>query len=116
MLPAGIDACYVVEPDKALGTGPKVQTDGLNFAAAWANGDLIDLYNVTVNDVSAVLNTFGVEAARASIVHEIGSVFGAYGIAVNARHVSLVADFMTCQVSVGSTAWQSWSHWSISSK
>ena len=88
----------MVEPDKAAGTGPKVQTDGLNFGAAWANGDIIDLYNVTTNDVAAVLNTFGVEAAREAIVQEVGSVFGAYGIAVNARHLSLIADFMTSQV------------------
>lgn len=90
----------MVEPDKATGSGPKVQTDGLNFGAAWANSDLIDLYNVTTNDVSAVLNTFGVEAARAAIVQEVGSVFGAYGIAVNARHLSLIADFMTSQVCI----------------
>lgn len=35
------------------------------------------------------------EAARASIVAEITNVFGAYGIAVDPRHLGLVADHMT---------------------
>lgn len=35
------------------------------------------------------------EAARASIVAEITGVFGAYGIAVDPRHLGLVADHMT---------------------
>lgn len=39
--------------------------------------------------------TYGVEAARASIVAEIIGVFGAYGIAVDPRHLGLVADHMT---------------------
>jgi hypothetical protein len=36
-----------------------------------------------------------VEAARATILSEVSSVFGAYGIAVDQRHLSLIADFMT---------------------
>lgn len=39
--------------------------------------------------------TYGVEAARATIVSEIKGVFGAYGIAVDPRHLGLVADHMT---------------------
>lgn len=39
--------------------------------------------------------TFGVEAARMSIVAEITGVFGAYGISVDPRHLGLVADHMT---------------------
>jgi DNA-directed RNA polymerase I subunit RPA1 len=38
---------------------------------------------------------YGVEAARSSIVSEIIGVFGVYGIDVNPRHLSLIADFMT---------------------
>jgi len=36
-----------------------------------------------------------VEAARNCIVKEIRNVFGVYGIAVDYRHLSLLADFMT---------------------
>ena len=37
----------------------------------------------------------GVEAARESIVREIVGVFGVYGIDVNPRHLSLIADSAT---------------------
>lgn len=42
-----------------------------------------------------MLATFGVEAARATIVQEVRAVFGAYGIAVDPRHLNLIADYMT---------------------
>ena len=51
--------------------------------------------NLRSNDTWRVLQTYGIEAARQNIVLEINSVFGAYGIDVNPRHLSLVADFMT---------------------
>ena len=35
------------------------------------------------------------EAARASIVGEVLSVFGVYGINVDPRHLALIADYMT---------------------
>lgn len=38
---------------------------------------------------------YGIEAARATIVKEIRQVFNMYGIEVNYRHLSLVADFIT---------------------
>ena len=47
------------------------------------------------NDIWQLLLTYGVEAARLSIVKEIQGVFGVYGIDVNPRHLSLIADFMT---------------------
>lgn len=53
------------------------------------------LAQLTSNDIWAVCQTYGVEAARASIVAEITGVFGAYGIAVDPRHLGLVADHMT---------------------
>lgn len=55
----------------------------------------IDFYNSYSNDIYAIYKTFGVEAARETIVKEIGSVFEAYGIKVNIRHLYLVADYMT---------------------
>ena len=42
-----------------------------------------------------VLKTYGVEAARSTIIQECVSVFGAYGISVNPRHLGLIADYMT---------------------
>ena len=101
--PAGIDRCYVVEKKPGeKGPAVTVQTDGINFEGAWANSDLVDVTAVTANDVGAVLRTFGVEAARATVVAEVSGVFGAYGIGVDPRHLSLISDHMTHQVGNGS--------------
>ncbi|KAM0680023.1 hypothetical protein GINT2_001710 [Glugoides intestinalis] len=56
----------------------------------------IDFYNSYSNDIYAIYKTFGVEAARETIVKEIGNVFEVYGIKINIRHLYLVADYMTC--------------------
>ena len=49
----------------------------------------------TTNDVGASLRALGVEAARATLVAQASALFGAYGIGVDARHLGLIADFMT---------------------
>ena len=93
---AGIERCYIVEADA---TGPtKVQTDGINFTGVWAHSDLIDVDNITTNDVGSTLRMYGVEAARATLMREVRAVFGAYGIGVDPRHLGLIADFMTHMV------------------
>ncbi|KAF7684268.1 DNA-directed RNA polymerase I subunit rpa1 [Astathelohania contejeani] len=56
---------------------------------------LLDLTQSYSNDIYAVYATFGIEAARNVIVKEIASVFDVYGIAVDHRHLLLVADYMT---------------------
>lgn len=92
----GIERCYIVEADV---TGPtKVQTDGINFTGVWAHSDLIDVDNITTNDVGSTLRMYGVEAARATLMREVRAVFGAYGIGVDPRHLGLIADFMTHMV------------------
>jgi DNA-directed RNA polymerase I subunit RPA1 len=47
------------------------------------------------NDIWAMRCAYGVEAARSNIVTQISSVFSAYGIEVDPRHLSLIADYMT---------------------
>lgn len=42
-----------------------------------------------------MLNTYGIEVARETIIREVMNVFKSYGISVNIRHLSLIADFMT---------------------
>ena len=87
-----ITAAYAVEEDNVQG----VQTAGVNFEALWALPEgTVRLNAITSNDIHAILRTYGVEAARQSIVSEIKAVFGVYGISVDARHLSLIADFMT---------------------
>lgn len=71
-------------------------TEGSNIRGMWALADeLVDLDKLSSNDVYAILTTYGVEAARRSIINEISSVFNAYGIAVDYRHLTVIADYMT---------------------
>ena len=90
----GIGGVFVVgdELDDSLA----VQCDGVSFDAAFANEDLVDVNRIKANDVWQVRLTLGVEASRRTLVDEISGVFGAYGIGVDARHLSLISDFM-CQ-------------------
>ena len=48
------------------------------------------------NDIYKILLTYG-GSGEESIVREIVGVFSVYGIDVNLRHLSLIADFMTAQ-------------------
>jgi hypothetical protein len=50
------------------------------------------------NDIYAILCTYGVEAARQTILREIAGVFSVYKIDVDARHLELIADYMVCAV------------------
>jgi DNA-directed RNA polymerase I subunit RPA1 len=91
-----IQNAYALECDVDGQNRPAVQTEGVNFHAMFAlSSDVVDHKEIKSNDINQVLITLGVEGARNSIVLEIQSVFGAYGIDVNPRHLSLVADFMT---------------------
>ncbi|KAK6463825.1 alpha subunit of RNA polymerase I [Scheffersomyces coipomensis] len=70
-------------------------TEGVNFQAMWEQDDFINVNNITSNDIAAVLKTYGVEAARNTIVNEIYRVFDTYGISVSSRHLDLLGDMMT---------------------
>jgi DNA-directed RNA polymerase I subunit RPA1 len=80
-------------------------TEGCNFHSIWQlealiqyktpNVKLFDLNRLRSNDVFAVLEVYGVEAARHNIVLEVRGVFDVYGIEVDGRHLSLIADTMT---------------------
>ncbi|EMG49787.1 hypothetical protein SBY92_004773 [Candida maltosa Xu316] len=89
-----IGRCVHPEPDAQ--TGKRIlTTEGVNFKAMWDQEDFIDVNGITSNDVYAVLQTYGVEAARNTIVNEIYRVFNTYGISVSSRHLDLIADMMT---------------------
>jgi len=87
----GITQCYIQEQSGSY----SITTMGVNFEHIWHFGDLIDLDKIACNDIFQILNTYGIEAARASLIQEIKNVFGAYGIKVDPRHLSLVGDYMT---------------------
>jgi DNA-directed RNA polymerase I subunit RPA1 len=92
----GINKCHIFTR-KVIGVDEVViMTEGINFPAIWGlGGDRIDLNRVESNDCVKMLNTFGVEACRSTIIREIKAVFGAYFITVDYRHLALIADYMT---------------------
>lgn len=90
-----IAKAYAIECDVDGEKRFAIQTEGVNFEAAWALEAIADTSSIKSNDIWKILCTYGVEAARQSIVSEIVGVFGVYGINVNPRHLSLIADFMT---------------------
>ncbi|KAH9452849.1 hypothetical protein Pst134EB_016801 [Puccinia striiformis f. sp. tritici] len=73
-------------------------TEGANLLAAWDFGNnIIELSELYSNDINAMLKTYGVEAARSSIIKEISGVFDVYGISVDYRHLTVIADYMTSE-------------------
>lgn len=92
----GISRCFVA---KAANTNAASQrnavTEGVNLRQLWQNGHgLVDLNRLGTNDVGAILRTYGVEAARSSIINEMSAVFSVYGIGVDYRHLTIIADYM----------------------
>lgn len=85
----------VIHADDSLG-GTRyrllVEGDGLR--------DVIATYGVkgthtSSNNTSEVEKTLGIEAARATIIREIGVTMASHGISVDRRHLMLLADLMT---------------------
>jgi len=73
-----------------------LQTEGCNFEKLFRMSDeLVDHSQISSNDIWAIHQTYGVEAACASIGGQITSVFAVYGIEVDPRHLSLISDYMT---------------------
>ncbi|KAJ2788073.1 hypothetical protein GGI18_003055, partial [Coemansia linderi] len=108
----GVSSCYVNEPKSENDTSLVIGANGNNIRGIWeaslvalddianteeATGldEWIDVKRLYSNDIAMLLRTYGVEAARAAIMKEIGGVFGVYNIEIDKRHLSLVADYMT---------------------
>jgi len=91
---SGIVKAAVLKADQKNPT-TRVQTAGINFAHIHRLSKFVDVDSISTNDVQAVYKTYGIEAAREALRGEISAVFQAYGITVNPRHLTLVADYMT---------------------
>ncbi|KAG7282013.1 hypothetical protein CRUP_020118 [Coryphaenoides rupestris] len=91
----GIMRCLLSE---ATGhTGQKeslLNTEGINMHELFKYSNILDLNRLYSNEVHAMANTYGIEAALRVIEKEIRNVFAVYGIEVDPRHLSLVADYM----------------------
>jgi DNA-directed RNA polymerase I subunit RPA1 len=90
----GIEKCTLVKPKKDK-EEPCMVVQGINFDAFYKHQDIIDVDRIETNHSYALKSKYGVEAMRANILKEIQMVFGVYGISVDYRHLSLIADFMT---------------------
>ena len=72
-----------------------IYTDGVNLGdIRYING--IDVNNSICNDVMAIYEMYGIDAARAAIIKEYKTVFSTAGSDVNYAHLELLADLMTC--------------------
>lgn len=88
---SGVGACtFTVEKDVRV-----IHTSGVNLQAMQRYSDFINPNRIQTNDIAAVLEVYGVEAARSNIVQELAGVFGSHGIKVDNRHLNLIADHMT---------------------
>ncbi|KAJ8767918.1 hypothetical protein K2173_020858 [Erythroxylum novogranatense] len=74
---------------------PALHTAGVDFSAFWKMQDDLDVRYIYSNNIHAMLKTYGVEAARETIIREVKHVFSSYAVSVNERHLTLIADFMT---------------------
>ncbi|SJK86615.1 DNA-directed RNA polymerase I subunit A1 [Babesia microti strain RI] len=92
----GVKNPFIVHKNTMTGAEYELQCSGsnLNLLISLIN-DGLDCNRVTSNDIIAIHHTYGIEAAYAKIIQELKMVFASYGISVDHRHLSLVADYMT---------------------
>ncbi|KAM3184533.1 hypothetical protein ACTXT7_008177 [Hymenolepis weldensis] len=72
-----------------------LRCEGVDFKYLFNRPDVFDLTRVYSNHIQAMQDFFGIEAARATVIQEVNSVFGHYGIHIDSRHFSLVGDYLT---------------------
>lgn len=72
-----------------------VLTQGVNITAMHNYQSIINPHKIFTNDIAAMLEIYGVEAARNTIIREMDGVFKSHSISVDMRHLNLIADFMT---------------------
>ncbi|XP_063994065.1 DNA-directed RNA polymerase I subunit RPA1 [Diachasmimorpha longicaudata] len=72
-----------------------LKTDGINIVEMFKYDKVLDIRRLYSNDIWGISQTYGIEAANRVIVKEVKDVFKMYGINVDSRHLSLIADYMT---------------------
>ncbi|EPY82079.1 DNA-directed RNA polymerase I subunit RPA1 [Camelus ferus] len=116
----GITRCLLNETTNSKNEKELVlNTEGINLQELFKYAEVLDLRRLYSNDIHAMASTYGIEAALRVIEKEIKDVFAVYGesygqrsrgpgvlgqllrqrqcrrsIAVDPRHLSLVADYM----------------------
>ena len=74
---------------------PIVMTNGVNLPAMREYQSILNPHRIFTNDIAAMLEHYGVEACRATIIREMDAVFKGHSISVDMRHLNLIADVMT---------------------
>uniref|UniRef100_A0A7N8XB01 DNA-directed RNA polymerase subunit n=1 Tax=Mastacembelus armatus TaxID=205130 RepID=A0A7N8XB01_9TELE len=91
----GLTRCLLSETTTKTGEKQMVlNTEGINMHEMFKHSDVLDISRLYSNEVHAMANTYGIEVALKVIEKEIKDVFAVYGIEVDPRHLSLVADYM----------------------
>ncbi|XP_068181664.1 DNA-directed RNA polymerase I subunit RPA1 [Antennarius striatus] len=91
----GLTRCLLSETTTKSGKKETVlNTEGINMHEMFRHNDILDISRLYSNEVHAMANTYGIEVALKVIEKEIKDVFAVYGIQVDPRHLSLVADYM----------------------
>lgn len=80
---------------KDLSTLCALKAAGVNITALWEMQDVLDVNHIYSNNIHLMLKTYGVEVARKTIIKEVQDVFKIYGVEIDYRHLSLIADYMT---------------------
>ena len=86
----GIEKAVVIEKNGER----MIQTKGSNLKEV-LKLEGVDTYRTITNDIFEIYKAFGVEAAREAIVKELKFTFDTNGIAINSRHLYILADTMT---------------------
>ena len=86
-----IRRAFVIEDN-----GRKIlKTDGINIEHIVHYDKILDIQKFCCNNIHDMAKYYGIEAAGKTIISEIAGVFKVYGIEVDKRHLSLIADYMT---------------------
>ncbi|CAL4060940.1 unnamed protein product [Meganyctiphanes norvegica] len=89
----GIKRAFVVDNDGTL----TLRTEGVNEFKIFELNHYFDVNKLYTNNIHGVAKMYGIEAAQRAIIREILEVQSAYDIKVDFRHLSLLADYFTCE-------------------
>lgn len=79
---------------RRMGNGYVIYTEGSNIAEV-LKIDKVDKKRTTTNSIMEIYEVLGIEAGRNAIIHEASRTLEEQGLAVDIRHIMLVADLMT---------------------
>lgn len=93
-----VERCIISKKDKRVGEklvdNYTLLVEGTDFYSVLSTPG-IDPYHTLMNHVIEIERVLGIEAARATIIREIQLTMKIYGMAIDTRHVMLLADVMT---------------------